>query len=134
MDWHQLKEWLSGASGLDMDSLHVHAGVLCQIGLAVLLRRRLSSVLPWLAVAAVVLANEAYDFSYEEWPNRWQQLGESVRDVWNTLLLPSVILLLARYRPGLFGAAAAGGPSPADPGQAGAETGEAGGPADQPEQ
>lgn len=132
MDWHQVKQWLSGASGLDMDSLHVHAGVLGQIAIAFLLRRRLSSLWPWLAVAAAVLANEAYDFSYERWPNRWQQVGESVRDLWNTLLLPTVILLLARHAPGLFAAPAA--PSAADPGEAGAQAGEAGGAADQPQQ
>jgi hypothetical protein len=102
MDWHQLKQWLSGMSGLDMDSLHVHAGVLCQVGVALVLRKRLASGWPWLAVAAVVLANEAYDFTYEVWPNRWDQFGESVRDTWNTLLLPTALLLLARYAPGLF--------------------------------
>jgi hypothetical protein len=120
MDWHHLKQWLSAISGLDMDSLHVHAGVLCQIAVALLLGRRLSSRLPWLAVAAVVLANEAYDFTYEVWPDRWQQLGESVRDTWNTLLLPTVLLLVARYLPRLFREPEAAAPaSAADPGEAG---------------
>lgn len=107
MDWHLIKEWLSSASGLDMDSLHVHIGVLAQIAVAFVLRRRLSSVWPWLAVAAAVLANEVYDFQYEKWPTRWQQFLESVKDVWNTLLLPTLLLLLARFTPGLFAPSAA---------------------------
>jgi hypothetical protein len=118
MDWHQLKQWLSGMSGLDMDSLHVHAGVLCQIGVALVLRKRLASGWPWLAVAAVVLANEAYDFTYEVWPNRWDQFQESIRDTWNTLLLPTALLFLARYAPGLF-RAPEGAKSAGDAGEAG---------------
>jgi hypothetical protein len=121
MDWHLIKQWLSGASGLDMDSLHVHIGVLAQIAAAVVLRRKLSSVWPWLAVAAAVLANEVYDFRYEKWPTREAQFREGVTDVWNTLLLPTVLLLLARFTPGLFAARSA-----ADPGQAREQRGKAG--------
>jgi hypothetical protein len=120
MDWHQIKLWVSGASGLDMDALHVHVGVLAQVAVAVLLRKRLSSPWPWLAVAAAAFANEAYDFQYEIWPTRWQQFLESVKDVWNTMILPTVILLLARYAPGLFVR-----PS-TDPGEAGEGGGKAG--------
>jgi hypothetical protein len=120
MDWHDLKQWISGASGLDMDSLHVHVGVLAQVAVAFVLRVRLSSLWPWLAVAAAVLANEAYDFQYEIWPTREEQFFESVKDLWNTMLLPTVLLLLARFTPWLFVS-----PS-ADPGQPGGEGSEAG--------
>jgi hypothetical protein len=102
MDWHEVKQWISGTSGLDMDSLHVHVGVLAQVAAAFLLRRRLSSIWPWLTVAAAVLANEAYDYQYEIWPTRWEQVLEGVKDVWNTLLLPTMLLLLTRFTPGLF--------------------------------
>ena len=121
MDWHLVKQWLSGASGLDMDSLHVHAGVLAQVAVALVLRRRLSSGWPWLAVATAVLANEYYDFQYEVWPTREDQFFESVKDVWNTMLLPSVLLLLARFAPGLFAAALID-----DSGEAGGERREGG--------
>jgi hypothetical protein len=102
MDWHHIKEMLEQGSGLDMDALHVHAGVLGQLAAALLLRRRLSSPLPWLLVLAAILANEVYDFQYDPWPERGRQIGESVKDIWNTMLLPSIILLAARYRPTLF--------------------------------
>jgi hypothetical protein len=115
MDWHDLKEWISGTSGLDMDSLHVHVGVLAQVAVAFVLRRRLSSLWPWLAVAAAVLANEYYDFHYEVWPTREEQFLEGVKDLWNTMLLPTVLLLLARFAPRLFAAPLA------DSGEAGGE-------------
>jgi hypothetical protein len=102
MDWHDIKLWLSGSSGLDMDALHVHFGVLAQVAVALLLRRRLSSLWPWLVVAAVAVGNEVYDYRYEVWPTREEQFLESVKDVWNTMLLPTVLLLLARFLPGLF--------------------------------
>jgi len=123
MNWYGVKEWLAEASGLGMDALHVHAGVLGLIAFAILLRRRLSSPWPWLAVAAVTFANEYYDLRYEVWPNRDDQLGESARDVWTTLLLPTLLLMLARFAPALFGVRAA---SASDAGEAGPQAGEAG--------
>jgi hypothetical protein len=121
MEWHQLKQWLTMASGLDMDALHVHAGVVCQIVVALVLRLRLSSLWPWAAVAAVALGNEIYDFNYEVWPTREEQFFESVKDVWNTLLLPTLLMLLVRWTPGLFAAPSAANPREvcADPGEAG---------------
>jgi hypothetical protein len=102
MDWHFLKLWLEQWSGLDMDSLHVHAGVLLQIAAALLLRRPLRSPTPWLVVLAAIVANEMYDYRYETWPDRDMQMAGGIRDAWNTMLLPTIILLLARYRPTLF--------------------------------
>jgi hypothetical protein len=118
MDWHQIKEWLEHASGLDMDALHVHAGVLLQILFALILRRPLRSPIPWLLVLVTILAHEIYDYRYEVWPDaeRPLQLAEGIKDFWNTMLLPTVILLLARLYPSLFTGRRA---STADPGEAG---------------
>ena len=116
MDWHQIKVWLSATTGLSMDALHVHAGVICLVAVALLLRRRLSSPWPWLVVAVVVLINEVYDYRYEIWPVREMQRDEAVRDIWNTLLLPTLILLLARFTPSLFREPVEAEPSAPDPG------------------
>ena len=124
MDWYGVKEWLEYLSGLDMDSLHVHAGVLGQLAAALLLGRPVRSVIPWLLVLAAAIANEAYDFQYEIWPDRSAQLDGGVRDVWNTMLLPTVLLVLARFYPRVFtGKAASEPPSAPDPGEAGGEAG-----------
>jgi hypothetical protein len=117
VDWHQFKDWAEHASGLDMDALHVHAGVLLQIAAAVILRRPLRSLWPWLAVLGIEFANEAYDYTYEIWPTRDIQFAEGVRDMWNTMALPTLILLLARYAPRLIvGRPAPAEASAADPG------------------
>ena len=104
MDWYGVKEWLVAVSGLDMDALHVHAGVLLQLLAALLLRRSLRSPWPWLIVFAGALANEAYDLHYETWPDadRARQWAESAKDVINTMLLPSLLLVVARYAPRLL--------------------------------
>ena len=116
MQYYEFKQWVSAFSGLDMDSLHVHVGVLAQIAVAAVLRKRLSSPWPFLAVALALFANEAYDLQNEIWPTRGEQILESVKDVWNTLLLPAVLMLLVRFAPRLFAAR-----SVADTGEAGEE-------------
>ena len=104
MDWYQVKVSLETFTGLDMDALHVHVGVLAQIGMALALRRTLASPWPWLFVLIAALANEWYDLAYETWPDpeRERQLMESVRDVWNTMLVPTLLMILCRFVPGLF--------------------------------
>ncbi len=89
-------------TGLHMDALHVHAGVLGQIAAALVLRRTLASPWPWLLVLLVALGNEWFDLAYEIWPTRDEQYGESVTDLWNTMLLPTLLLLGCRFLPGLF--------------------------------
>ena len=102
MDWYQMKLALVEFTGLDMDALHVHAGVLVQLTIALLARRSLASPSPWLAILSAELANEWWDLHYETWPDRDQQYGESLKDLWNTMLLPTIMFLGARYRPSLI--------------------------------
>ena len=117
MDWHHLKDWAEHASGLNMDALHVYAGVLLQIGAALALRRSLKSPWPWLVVLAAEFGNEVYDYTYEVWPDRDIQFAEGVRDMWNTMAMPTLILLLARYAPRLLvGKSDPAAPSAVDPG------------------
>lgn len=124
MDWHALKLWLETTSGLDMDALHVHAGILCQVVVALVLRRRLSSPWPLLVTAAVILGNEYYDYHYEIWPQREVQWAEGVKDTWNTLLVPTFLFLLANFVPRLFRAPQVTVESAADAGEAGTDAGE----------
>lgn len=102
MNWFEIKVSMVNATGLNMDALHVHAGILLQIVAALLMRRSLASPLPWLVVLVAVVGNEIYDFNYEIWPNRWDQVLEGFRDSWNTLLIPTLLLLLTRFVPRLF--------------------------------
>lgn len=117
MDWHEIKVWLEQASKLDMDALHIYAGLLLQIAFALVFRRSLRSPIPWLAVLAAILANEYYDYRYEVWPDvdRPLQRVEGIKDVWNTMLLPTALLLLARFHPRLFTGRRASVSDPGEP-------------------
>ena len=114
MDWIQFKDYLSEVTDLSQDALHIYAAVLIQAVSAAVLRRPLAHPLPWLCLLAVLVANEAIDLAEPGKPiEEWQVLG-GLRDVWNTLLLPTVLMLLARFVPALMtgGAVAAGAAGP----------------------
>ncbi len=104
MDWYQVKEAIETFTGLHMDALHVHVGIVAQVGTALLLRRTLASPWPWLILLVAAMGNEAYDLAYETWPDpeRERQIAEGIRDIWNTMLLPTLLLILCRWAPRLF--------------------------------
>jgi len=122
-DWHGVKVWLETAVGLNMDALHVYFGLAILVGAAVILRKPLRSPLPWLVLFALELANEYYDWTYEIWPpsERARQAAEGIRDIWNTMALPTLLLIASRWFPGLFTGWKRRG-SAADPGEAGGDT------------
>ena len=98
--WYQVKMFIEHASGIGMDALHILIGFTLFLLASRLLRRPLGSFLPWSALLLVELANEASDFGVELWPNLASQLGESAKDILLTMALPSLVLALARWRPG----------------------------------
>ena len=102
MEWVQLKHGISVFTGLHMDALHIHVGVLAQLFVAALMRRSIASPWPWLLLLAATAANEYSDLAHEVWPDRDYQIAESIRDSWNTMLLPTVLLLVARVAPVLL--------------------------------
>lgn len=104
MQWFEIKNWLELSTGLDRDSLHIYAGVAVHLAVAVIFRRSLANPIPWLFVVIVALANEYHDYSrIPVTMNASQETyDEAVRDIWNTLLLPSVLLVVARFYPNLL--------------------------------
>lgn len=101
MQWLQFKDMLSEWSGLSEDALHIYAAVLIQLVAAAALRSSLARALPWLCVLAVLLMNEALDLYLPGQPiERWQIDG-GILDLWNTLLMPTILLLTARFFPRL---------------------------------
>ncbi len=102
MLWLSLKSSLADLT-VHKDALHIYAALVVQVAAALLTRRPLSSMIPWLAVFAAELANEALDLLFEKEPyiHQWQVDG-SIHDLLNTMVLPTVLLLLARYVPTVF--------------------------------
>lgn len=97
--WREWKVFVERSVSFSSDSVHVIAGVLIQIAAAVLLRKPLSSCLPWLAVLPFIAFNEFVDLWVERWPHLEMQYGEGFKDFLLTLLLPSVLLLASRIFP-----------------------------------
>lgn len=84
------------------DALHIFGGVLLQLAFAFVFRTSLGAMGPWLFVLALELINEVNDLSMGGWPNRADQLGESVKDILLTMALPTLLLIIARTRPRLL--------------------------------
>jgi len=102
-DWITFKNELARLT-VEKDALHIYAALVVQVLAASLLKKPLSSWVPWLAVLAVALVNEAGDILLDETEpqiRQWQIEG-SIHDLVNTMLLPTFLLLLVRHRPILF--------------------------------
>lgn len=101
MQWIEVKDFLEQLSGLDRDSLHIYAGVGIQLISALTFRRRLASPFPWLLVLVAALANEYNDLSYLPEAERHSAggYGESISDIWNTISLPTILLVIANIWP-----------------------------------
>jgi signal transduction histidine kinase len=106
LDWNQIKEVIAVWTDLERDALHIYAALLVQVAAALVLRRRLSHWLPWAAVLAFAIGNEWLDTYRDDLVEQWE-LDASLHDLWNTMLLPSLLLLLVRFAPRLFAAAPA---------------------------
>jgi hypothetical protein len=99
LGWYQLKLFIEHASGISMDALHILVGVILFLLGAQLLRSSVGSFRPWLALLLIELCNEAYDLHVELWPNLGSQLGEGAKDILLTMIVPTLLLAIARWRP-----------------------------------
>lgn len=102
VDWVQFKLFTHHASGISHDAMHVIGGVVAQIALAAVFRSSLAQLWPWAAVLLVELVNEWNDLHVERWPDPGQQWGEGAKDLALTMFLPTLLLVLARWKPAIF--------------------------------
>jgi len=102
MDWTGIKG-LAEEVALSKDALHIYGAFIIHVLAALLLRRPLSSWLPWASVLAAELLNEFLDvrFGDEVSLQDWQVAGAK-HDIINTMLIPTALMLLCRYRNRLF--------------------------------
>ena len=94
--YNAIKTDLAALLGITKDALHIHIGLAIFFGLALLLRRSPSSLLPWLGVLGFELVNELVDVFH--WYNGTFQfeIGDAFKDLANTMLWPTVALIAAR--------------------------------------
>lgn len=101
MQWLEIKIWLEAVTELDRDALHIYGAVGIQLLTALFFRRSLGSIWPWLFAFSAAIANEYVDMqsagvteaaiAYAE--------AESIHDLWNTMILPTLFFLIARFWP-----------------------------------
>ena len=101
MDWQHIKDMIALWTDLERDALHIYAALLVQVGAALILRKRLAHWLPWAAVLVLAVGNELLDTFGDGLVEQWE-LDGGLHDLWNTMLLPTLLLLLARFAPRLF--------------------------------
>jgi len=92
----ELKTLVEVYTGLGKDALHIHFALLIYL-IAAAAFKDSRSILPWLIVLAVELCNEALDLKrHHDGLLAWLW-DESIKDLWNTMLWPTALLLLTRY-------------------------------------
>jgi len=96
------KGWLVDWSGLARDGLHVHIGLLVFFAAALTFRWPLRSWKPWAVALAITLGGEAWDIRDTLAFGGRVRLDYNWQDIWNTMLWPSAILILA-HTTQLFG-------------------------------
>lgn len=101
--WTAWKRDLVGLTDLDRDALHIYTGLAIQLAAAFVTRRKLGDWLPWLAVLGVAIAIEAADIYAETWPSAVMQGGKAAHDLVNTMIVPTILLILSRRWPALWG-------------------------------
>jgi hypothetical protein len=99
LGWYQVKLFIEHTSGISMDALHILVGFILFLIAARLLRTGMASPRPWLALLVLELINEIYDLHVELWPDLGSQFGEGAKDILLTMALPTLLLIMARFRP-----------------------------------
>ncbi|KKB84688.1 hypothetical protein VW29_09905 [Devosia limi DSM 17137] len=91
---NKIKTELSELLFLSRDALHIHIGLGIYIAAMVLFRRGPASIVPWLVVLVAQLANELLDGIHHGALDI--DVTGALRDIGNTMLWPTVVLLIAR--------------------------------------
>jgi hypothetical protein len=84
-------------TGLSKDALHVYGGMTLFLCVRMLWRWRGGWMLAWLAVLALALSIEGLDMKAEQAGGSIVPDAEHWHDIWNTMVWPTVLLLIGRW-------------------------------------
>lgn len=96
------KTTIAQSISVSNDSLHLIAGVVLHLIAAFILRVSLRNFGPWLLVLGLALINELNDLHVGTQSLGTAQFGEGGKDIILIMLLPTLLLIVARKRPNLL--------------------------------
>lgn len=99
------KIFLVSHTGLAKDALHIYVSLAIFLGACLIFKWKTRQWQPWCLVLAAALAGEAWDLLSTFSRNEPPRLEANWKDLWNTMLVPTVLLLLSRTTT-IFGARA----------------------------
>lgn len=82
---------------LAKDALHIYVALIIVIGSCLAFEWKVREWKPWLLVLLAALIGETWDIADRVAEMKIFRPWESVKDLWNTMLLPTVLLICARY-------------------------------------
>jgi hypothetical protein len=99
MDFQIVKMLAVDFTGLAKDALHIHVGMAVFIMVRMVWRGRWGTAIAWLAATIAALGGEWLDWRTELATQATVVSSEHYKDIWNTMLWPTVLALLWRWLP-----------------------------------
>ena len=93
----QVKTWLVDNLDLAKDALHIYVALAIVLGSCLVFGWKVRQWRPWLLVLLAALVGEIWDLSDSARSDDPIDLWANTKDVWNTMVLPTVLLLAARF-------------------------------------
>ncbi|KKB77477.1 hypothetical protein VW35_15145 [Devosia soli] len=91
---NKIKTELTELFFLSRDALHIHLGIAIYLVAMLIFRRGPASMVPWLVLLAFELVNEVLDVFHGN--HIELDISGALRDIGNTMLWPTVALIVAR--------------------------------------
>lgn len=96
-DLQILKLYLLDYTGLDRDALHLHAGLALFVAVRLLWRWRGGWVIAWFMALTLALSVEWLDINAFGDPDTPQPDPNNWHDIWNTMVWPTILLLIGPW-------------------------------------
>jgi hypothetical protein len=93
----QTKLYIVEHLALAKDALHIYVALILFFGSCLLFGWKAGQWKPWLVVLAAALLGEAWDLRDSMVYETPIRLAANWKDIWNTMLAPTVLMLLTRY-------------------------------------
>lgn len=92
-----IKTVVMDLTGLEKDALHIYVALAVFSGSCLILKWKAWQWKPWLLVLVFALLGEVWDIQGTMERNEPVRLWYNWHDVWNTMLIPTALVILSRF-------------------------------------